>query len=273
MNYKISLAGDLGSGKSTVAGLIIERNGAETYSTGAIVRRLAEENGVDVVEMNHLMETNPVYDKMVDDSLVALSDVDKMMVIDSRMAWHFVRGNFSVYLTTDLDVSAARIYAAKRGQESFDTVEDTAKKMKERKSSENTRYLEKYGVNCKDLANYNLVIDTTYAEPKEICERILSGAEEWLTDKSYRACYLCPSRLLYEADGVNLELISGLARSLEFGEEIPPVKVFCYDDEFYVAEGVESAIAYSLCDMTFVPCTLVKGTPDGKEYVRMKNSL
>lgn len=273
MNYKISLAGDLGSGKSTVSDLITARNGAEYYSTGAIVRKLAEEHGIDVVEMNKLMESNPVYDKEVDDGLVALSDLDKNMIIDSRMAWHFVRGNFSVYLTTDLDVSAARIFYANRGQEKFESVEETAEKIRERKSSERKRYKEKYGVDCKDLSNYALVIDTTYASPEEICERILRSADIWTVDKSYRGCFLCPSRLLYAIDGVNLELISALARSLEFGEEIPEVKVFCYNDDFYVAEGVESAIAYSLCDMTFVPCTIIKGEPDGKEYVKMKNSL
>ena len=273
MNYKISLAGDLGSGKSTVSALITERNGAEYYSTGAIVRRLADEHGIDVVEMNKLMESDPVYDKEVDDGLVALSDLDKNMIIDSRMAWHFVRGNFSVYLTTDIDVSAARIFYANRGQEKFDSVDATAEKIRERKSSERKRYKEKYGVDCKDLSNYNLVIDTTYAAPEEICERILRSADIWTVDKSYRACYICPSRLLYAIDDVNLELISALARSLEFGEEIPEVKVFCHNDEFYIAEGVESAIAYSLCDMTFVPCTLVRGEPDGKEYVKMKNSL
>ena len=273
VNYKITLAGDLGSGKSTVSDLITSRNGAEYYSTGAIVRRLADEHGIDVVEMNKLMETDPVYDKEVDDGLVKLSDIDKNMIIDSRMAWHFVRENFSVYLTTDLDVSAARIFMANRGQEKFSDVDETAKKIKERKQSESKRYKEKYGVDCKELSNYALVIDTTYASPEEICDRILRSADMWQVDRSYRGCFICPSRLMYAIDGVNLELISALARSLECGEDIPEVKVFYHNDDFYVSEGVECAIAYSLCDMTFVPCTLVKGTPDGKEYVRMKNSL
>ena len=39
---KISLAGDLGSGKSTVAKILIEALGAEYYSTGSLVRQIAE---------------------------------------------------------------------------------------------------------------------------------------------------------------------------------------------------------------------------------------
>ena len=38
---KISLAGDLGSGKSTVSKILIESLNAEYYSTGAIVRSVA----------------------------------------------------------------------------------------------------------------------------------------------------------------------------------------------------------------------------------------
>ena len=44
MKDKISLAGDLGSGKSTVSKIIIDRLGAEYYSTGAIVRSVAEKH-------------------------------------------------------------------------------------------------------------------------------------------------------------------------------------------------------------------------------------
>ena len=46
---KISLAGDLGSGKSTVSKILIERLGATYYSTGAICRAIAAKHGMDIV--------------------------------------------------------------------------------------------------------------------------------------------------------------------------------------------------------------------------------
>ena len=49
---KISLAGDLGSGKSTVSKILIERLGAKYHSTGAICRAIAKEHGLDVVQIN-----------------------------------------------------------------------------------------------------------------------------------------------------------------------------------------------------------------------------
>ena len=52
MYGKISLAGDLGSGKSTVSDILISRLGAEYYSTGAIVRSIAASKGMTVTELN-----------------------------------------------------------------------------------------------------------------------------------------------------------------------------------------------------------------------------
>ena len=37
--------------------------------------------------------------------------------------------------------------------------------------------------------------------------------------------------------------------------------------------GVESALAYSLSFTDFIPARLVRGSLEGKKYVRMKNSL
>ena len=96
MNEKISLAGDLGSGKSTVSRILIQKLGFEYFSTGAIVRAMAAERGLTVVEMNEYMEKHPEMDREIDDRLVALSDDVRALVIDSRMAFHFVRDTFRV---------------------------------------------------------------------------------------------------------------------------------------------------------------------------------
>ncbi len=273
MNFKITLAGDLGSGKSTVSDIIVSRTGAEYYATGLIARRVAEEHNIDVLEINKYMEIHPELDREIDDGLVALSDLDKTMVIDSRMAWHFVKGNFSVYLTTDIETSAVRIMRANRAQEKYACVEEAMTKIRERKASERKRYKEKYGVDCKDLFNYSLVIDTTKATPDEICDCILTSADMWCIDNNFRACYLSPLRLNYPADSLDIEKISEYSRCIELGKPIPKIKVFEYENDFYVSEGAESAVAYSLCDSTFVPCELVKGSVGDTEYVKMKDSL
>ena len=74
MSFKISLAGDLGSGKSTVAKIITERTGATYYATGAIMREVARRYGMDIAAFNVYAETHPETDREIDDGLVRLSD-------------------------------------------------------------------------------------------------------------------------------------------------------------------------------------------------------
>ena len=261
MNEKISLAGDLGSGKSTVSRILIQRLGFEYFSTGAIVRAMAAERGLTVVEMNEYMENHPEMDREIDDRLVALSDDPRALVIDSRMAFHFVRNTFRIYFSTDIETSAARIMGDHRAEESFATVEETAENIRRRKASERKRYFDFYGVDCKDLHQYDLVLDTTYASPEEIADQLIEALEEWKADPARRFCALSPYRPLYP-ENIDMDKASSLASRLECGEKMSPVRVFEADGTFYVslADG-EKAMAYSLNDVIFLPCTLVKGAP------------
>lgn len=270
---KISLAGDLGSGKSTVSNILIERLGAEYYSTGQIVRSIAKKHGMSVVELNEYMETHPEIDHEIDDGLKELSDVDKLLIIDSRMAWHFTRGTFKVYLSTDIEVSALRIMNANRDGEHSSTLEDTVADTRRRRESEKKRYKEQYGVDIKDLSNYSLVLDTTYASPEEVAECLISAFSEWQRDKNYKAAYICPERLNYPDDSADESLVSEYSARLERGEGIPPVTVCERDGEIYLIGGLESALAYSFNMSTFIPARLVSDVPSADGYTKMKNSL
>lgn len=272
MQEKISLAGDLGSGKSTVSSLLVGRLGAEYYSTGAIVRRIAERRGMSVVELNIYMETHPEIDREIDDGLRRLSDEQRGMIIDSRMAWHFTRGTFRVYLSCDMSVSACRIMCAGRKGDCADRLDEMIEQVRARRESERKRYHEKYGVNIKDLTNYDLIVDTTYATPEQVAAAVADGFEIWRRNPDYRAALICPARLSYPDDPADGDEVQRRADILDTGGNIPPVSVQELDGEFYVVSEPESALAYSLSDMTFVPCTLLPGTPSGS-FVKMKNSL
>lgn len=273
MSYKISLAGDLGSGKSTVSKLLLEATGAEYYSTGAICRAVAAKRGMSVVELNVYMETHPEIDTEIDDGLRALSSLDKTLIIDSRMAWHFVQPTFRIYLSTDPEVSAARIFAAHRAEESFASLDEATEQIRLRRESERKRYRDMYGVDCKDLSNYDLVLDTTYITPEQVAACILQALEAWKTDPSSRFCYLSPLRPYYADDAADMEQVSSLSARLEAGEPLPPCPVFEKNGDFYLAEDCTSALAYSLADLPLIPCRLVQGDAADKKYVRMKNSL
>ena len=271
---KISLAGDLGSGKSTVSAILLRELGAEYYSTGSIVRSIADKMNMSVVELNHYMETHPEIDNMIDDGIAALSDDPRMLVIDSRMAWHFTRGTFKVYMTVDLETSALRIMNANRKGEHSATLEETVESTRARRLSEQKRYMDQYGVDIKDLMNYDLIVDTTYASPEQVAEVIISSFKEWQRDKNFTSrAYICPERLCYPDDEPDHKKVAEYSGCIESGEGIPEISVSESCGEFYVIGGVESALAYSFNMDTYVPCTLVPFSESNAKYVKMKNSI
>ncbi len=270
---KISLAGDLGSGKSTVSAILLERLGATYYSTGAICRAIAASHGMTIVEMNQYMETHPEIDHEIDDGLRALSDKNENMVIDSRMAWHFVADTFRVYMTTELAESAKRILRANRAGDHAATLAEMAEEIRARKASERLRYREQYGVDCKDLSNYDLVVDSTYATPEEVAECILTAFAEWRKDKTRRAAYICPRRFLYPDEGTDEGRAARLSELLDAGEAVGEAHAIECDGEIYLTDFAEIALAHAISDLPLVPTRLSVGAKPAGEYVRMTDTF
>ena len=262
VSFKISLAGDLGSGKSTVSKILIARTGAEYYSTGTICRKAAAEHGMTIDEFNRYMETHPEVDKMIDDGLRALSDDPRSLIIDSRMAFHFVRPTFRVYLTTDAMTSARRILSDKRDGESFDTVEETARRVASRRESENFRYFEKYGVHIMDMSNYDLVLDTTAIPPEMVSIYILQSLAAWEKDTAARFCYLDYRRFYTKEDPSAVDVIA-LARGMEIDDTEPPMPtVRERNGSYYLESGAASVAAHAMVKSAVVPCRLLPGAPE-----------
>lgn len=171
---KISVTGDLGSGKSTVCKLIKEQHGLMVYSIGSIQRALAQKYNMSILDFNKYMETHTEIDEEIDNELAKMGLRDEDMVLDSRMAWHFVPQSFKVYLTVDINTAVQRILKADRGEvEAYTSLEDAKSKILQRKSSENYRYMSKYKVDCSDMSNYDAVIDTTFLTPQETADIIM----------------------------------------------------------------------------------------------------
>ncbi len=159
--HRITITGDPGSGKTTFAGNVAARTGYRLITTGNIFRDLAREKGISVADLNALAETQKEIDAKVDEYLVSLNDAPEHLVLDSRMAWHFLKNAFKIRLTVDLDVAARRIFGDIRGEETFDNLDTAMKEVERRRQSEIHRYNALYNVNIGDYSNFDLVINTS----------------------------------------------------------------------------------------------------------------
>lgn len=244
-NIKISLAGDLGSGKSTVGKILAEEFQAELYSTGTIQRAIAVEMGMTTLQLNQYMETHPEIDGKIDDGLRALEKEPKNLIIDSRMAWHFVPSSFSVYMMADALISAERIMNAGRASEPFSSVGEAAKSVSDRRKSEMLRYSHLYGVNIKDMENYDYVIDTSFVPPEEVAAHIAGHYRQYVAGEKFQRYEICPARLL------------------PCGAEAGEPAVFESEGFWYIAAGATKIAEAIRGGASLISCVRADGDPRG----------
>lgn len=180
----ISIAGDLGSGKTTVTKLMQRDLGYEIYRNGTYFRKLAVEHGMSVTEFNVYVADHPEIDRQIEQSAKEYAATRENLIIDARLGWYAVPESFKVYLTVDIDESARRAFndPDRKLSENFSTLEEQKADIKKRFALENNRYFELYGVHKEDLNNYDFVLDTTNLMPEEVNAKIIEAYNNWLSD-------------------------------------------------------------------------------------------
>ncbi|MFA6889324.1 MAG: cytidylate kinase family protein [Candidatus Woesearchaeota archaeon] len=173
MSLKITISGEAGAGKSTVADILAKKLKINRHSTGDYMRTMAAARGVTIIELNKISETDASIDKELDDWQKKMEKSKESFVIDSRLGFHFIPSSLKIFLCADESVRAQRIFESKRLVESNTTLKKTLTDMKKRKQLEKKRYIHKYGVDYFDLVNYDIIIDSTILAPQEIAEKII----------------------------------------------------------------------------------------------------
>ena len=194
----ITLTGNLGSGKSTIAKIMSEKYGFEIYSTGSIIRELAKERHLSVLEMNKLMQQDNSFDHIIDERTTRTSvESEKELFFDSRLAWYFAKNAFKVFLSVSIDEAARRVFNDnKRGNvESYASLKETKANLIERAHTEDVRYKEIYDIDYFNLNNYDLVLDSTYTKPELLAEVIINEKKRFEQEGGSRFL-LSPARLL-----------------------------------------------------------------------------
>lgn len=222
----ITIAGDLGSGKSTVANHLINNINYRIESAGMIFRRLAEEHGMTAKEFNQFIESNPKYDNMVDDAIKEMGSKEENIIFDSRLAWFFVPKSFKIYMYVDVDTATERIFNDKgRVSESYSDMATAKKEIIERRQSEVLRYKTFYNADINNFKNYDFIIDTSHASKEEVNDLVLDSFRLFEQAQEYNKIWLSPK---------NLDLSKNTDNEDVKSEEIEVVKT---EGKFYVFRG------------------------------------
>lgn len=182
----ITISGYPGSGKSSAANHVAKELGYQRFSSGDFMRNIALSMGVSLNELSKIAEKdNGAIDAKIDAEIRNTAKKENL-VIDSRLAFHWIPESFKVFLDLPLEISKERIWSnlkdnpLRQQSEKASSPEELLSKIKERLASEHKRYLELYGIEYDNKANFDLVVDTNKNSLEETFQTILIEYKKWL---------------------------------------------------------------------------------------------
>ena len=180
MKRIIALSGDIGGGKSSVATALKQLTGYEVIGTGAIQRAIAKRHGITTLELNQISQTDRSVDDEIDNYVINLGNTQDELIIDSRLAWHFIPNAFKVFLKVDPLIGAERVFNASRSEEHNPSLEITLENNAKRQMMEDERFYKLYNIRFRKQSNYDLVVDTSHDTPEQIAANIHQQFLIWL---------------------------------------------------------------------------------------------
>jgi len=265
---RFSITGHLGSGKSTICKLLNKEYNFDIISAGSIMREMASEKGVSILDFQKSPSNLEHVDNYIDSAIVAknkgISD-DKNVIFDSRMAWHFLPETFKIFIVVSPYEAALRTYLTRSTKdESYTSVEEAMNQLIERRVVENRRYKAIYEVNCEDLSNYDVVIDTSYISPKEAMDIIMDCYNKKEHGVDYEKLWISPQFLLPtgKLEYIDREKINQYSEMINNNEHLEPIKVLRVHDSLFVVEGHSRLIAYNLCKIKLINPVIVYNEDD-----------
>ena len=192
----VTLSGDIGGGKSSVARILSERLNFQLISAGAIQREIATGMGLTTLQLNERSAKDRSVDDRIDSHTQRLGETSNQIIVDSRLAWHFIPSAFKVFLSVDPEVGAGRVFDASRSDEKHSSLADALENNRSRTQLETTRFLALYGIALRDYSNYDLVVDTSFVSPEQVAEVIEASFHAWKAQTHFSQLWMSPKRLL-----------------------------------------------------------------------------
>lgn len=259
----VCINGDLGSGKSSAIGKLQDRLHWKVFSTGAAQRQLARDMGITTLELNRISETDRSIDDKIDGVFADLAKSQESLIVDSRMAWHFIPSARKIRLVCHPSTSGRRVfYDADRSAETYATVEAATADIQIRRASEKMRFKTLYDVDVEALGNYDAIIQTDPHPLERVVDKIQSAIE---SDRSGMILHLSP-RLIFplepfaQSEGVDIAAEVSTHGPAPIPPDAETIEVIYSNDCFFLIRGVQQLAAAIKADAHWIEARLHAGS-------------
>jgi len=180
---RITISGDIGSGKSTFAKQLAQELDLPRIYIGQFMREEAAKRGLTLDEFSKLQESDDTIDKYMDSLQHEKSKELERGIFEGRVAWHFaIDPKIKIFLGVDPQAAATRIWNDKNDQrDKYSSIDELAQANITRRESEEKRYNNYYGISAYSPENFNIIIDTSGLSIKQVFEKTVREIADFLT--------------------------------------------------------------------------------------------
>ena len=267
---KFTITGYMGSGKSTICEILKREYNLRIVSAGTIFREIGIKKNISVLDMHRRLtaDNDSVVDNFIDNTIKEefkkVKD-DENVIFDARLAWHFLENTFNIFIVVSPYQAALRTYLTRiNEEEKYSSLEDTISGLVERRVLENKRYKSIYNVNCEDLNNYDLVIDTSYISAIEATDIIMECYKKKAMNQPYEKLWISPEFVFptLSIDCIDRNRVDSYLDRIYKHEELEKVKLIRIHDTLFIEDGHNRVIAYNLAKIRLFNPIIVLGEDD-----------
>lgn len=176
----ITIGGNLGAGKTTLANNLEKALGYGQLYVGGIFREMAMEKNLSIEQFYAQLKSDPALEQAVDQRQAAMMREHDNLIVQGRVAWYFAKSSpfkvFNILLTVDPAVGAVRV--GEKKENIGKTTDEVAIASVDREKMERERYKMLYGIEDHlDPAHYDFVLDTSSLSEQEVLEKVMAAVK------------------------------------------------------------------------------------------------
>lgn len=187
----ITISGNGGSGKSTIAQALIKKYKAQHIYVGAVRRQLALDMGMTLHELNEYGLTHPETDVDVDKAAAKkIRELAKksMVIAEGRTQFYFIPESIKLFIKVDQKEGAKRVWKEmqqaeakkKRNEADVSSYEELLVKMSQREEADRARYKKYYNLDHTDESQYDFILDTTNINAQTAIQKVIDFIDKSL---------------------------------------------------------------------------------------------
>jgi CMP/dCMP kinase len=169
---RITVSGLPGSGTTSLARHLADILQTDLISAGEVFRQMAREHGMELAEFGRLAESDPSFDRSIDDRQKEIALAQDNIIVEGRLSgWFVPEADLKIWLYATLECRVTRIQT----RDAIGNPEAAAEMTRERESCEAMRYKTYYEIDIANISPYHIVLNSERFSVEELGTIICSA--------------------------------------------------------------------------------------------------